>query len=174
MIFVNSMSDLFHKEVPQSFIDQVFGTMEAANQHIYQVLTKRSSLMRKYLRRRYADRAPPPHIWLGVSVENAKGRTRIEHLRSSPAAVRFLSIEPLIGPVGKVDLDGIHWVIAGGESGPGARPMHVDWAREIRDQCAEQGVRFFFKQWGGLRPKSGGRDLDGREWNQFPTVVRAA
>jgi protein gp37 len=174
MIFVNSMSDLFHKDVPDAFIDQVFDTMEAADHHIYQVLTKRSSLMRKYLRRRYAERAPPAHIWFGVSVENALGRARIEHLRESPAAVRFLSVEPLIGSVGKVELRGIHWVIAGGESGPGARPMHIEWAREIRDQCAAQEVSFFFKQWGGLRPKSGGRDLDGREWNQFPTVVRAA
>ena len=173
MIFVNSMSDLFHKDVPDDFIDRVFDTMEAADHHIYQLLTKRSSLMRNYLRRRYADRAPPPHIWFGASVENAAGRSRIEHLRESPAAVRFLSVEPLIGPVGEVDLHGIHWVIAGGESGPGARPMHIEWAREIRDRCAAQGVPFFFKQWGGIRPKSGGRDLDGREWNEFPGV-RAA
>lgn len=174
MIFVNSMSDLFHKAVPATFIDQVFETMEAADHHVYQVLTKRSPLMRRYLRRRYADRAPPTHIWFGVSVESAVGQARIEHLRTSPAAVRFLSVEPLIGPVGKIDLKGIHWVIAGGESGPGARPMHIDWAREIRDQCAAQRVPFFFKQWGGIRPKSGGRDLDGRQWNQFPKVVRAA
>jgi protein gp37 len=174
MIFVNSMSDLFHKDVPQSFFDEVLDTMEAADQHIYQVLTKRSSLMQKYLHRRYDDCAPPRHIWLGVSVENAAGRARIEHLRCSPAAVRFLSVEPLIGPVGRVDLQGIHWVIAGGESGPGARPMHIDWAREIRDHCAAQGVPFFFKQWGGIRPKTGGRDLDGRQWNEFPMAVRAA
>lgn len=174
MIFVNSMSDLFHKEVPKSFIDRVVETMEQADHHIYQVLTKRSSLMRRYLRDRYHGRVPPRHIWFGVSVENAAGRSRIEHLRESPAAVRFLSVEPLIGPVGKVDLHGVHWVIAGGESGPGARPMHIEWAREIRDQCAAQAVPFFFKQWGGIRPKSGGRDLDGREWNQFPTTVRAA
>jgi protein gp37 len=174
MIFVNSMSDLFHKDVPQSFVDEVLATMEAADQHIYQVLTKRSSLMQKYLHRRYDDCAPPRHIWLGVSVENAAGRARIEHLRCSPAAVRFLSVEPLIGPVGRVDLQGIHWVIAGGESGPGARPMHIDWAREIRDHCAAQGVPFFFKQWGGIRPKTGGRDLDGRQWNEFPMAVRAA
>ena len=148
--------------------------MEAANHHTYQVLTKRSSLMRAYLCQRYEHREPPPHIWLGVSVENAAGRSRVEHLRSSPAAVRFLSVEPLVGPVGEVNLEGIHWVIAGGESGPGARPMHIEWAREIRDRCAAQGVPFFFKQWGGIRPKSGGRDLDGREWNEFPTAVRAA
>lgn len=168
MIFVNSMSDLFHKEVPNAFIDQVFDTMEQADHHVFQVLTKRSSLMRDYLKQRYAERLPPKHIWLGVSVENSRARSRVEHLRATPAAVRFLSVEPLIGPVGKIDLTGIHWVIAGGESGPGARPMHIDWAREIRDECASQGVAFFFKQWGGTRPKSGGRLLDGREWSGFP------
>ena len=175
MIFVNSMSDLFHKEVPVTFIDQVFDTMERADHHVFQVLTKRSSLMRDYLRRRYANRTPPQHIWLGTSVEDARARTRVEQLREAPAAVRFLSVEPLIGPVGSLVLDGIHWVIAGGESGPRARPMHIDWAREIRDQCEAQGVAFFFKQWGGIRPKAGGRDLDGREWNQLPsTFSRAA
>ena len=153
MIFVNSMSDLFHKEVPRTFIDQVFDTMEKADWHVFQVLTKRSSLMRSYLKRRYRDVAPPTH------------------LRDAPAGVRFLSVEPLIGSVGKVDLTGIHWVIAGGESGPGARPMAIEWAREIRDLCAEQGVAFFFKQWGGIRPKTGGRDLDGREWNELPMPV---
>lgn len=173
MIFVNSMSDLFHKEVPIEFVDKVFGTMEAANWHIFQILTKRSSLMRDYLRRRYADAAPPPHIWLGVSVEDRTARTRVDQLRASPAAVRFLSIEPLIGPVGPLDLEGIHWVIAGGESGPQARPMDIDWAREIRDLCAVQHVPFFFKQWGGVRPKSGGRLLDGREWNELPSARSA-
>lgn len=174
MIFVNSMSDLFHKGVPRKFVDEVFHTMEAADHHTYQLLTKRSSRMRTYLNHRYADRNPPPHIWLGVSVEDGRSKARIEHLRTSRAAVRFLSIEPLIGPIGEVDLTGIHWVIAGGESGPGARPMHIEWAREIRDRCAAQDVSFFFKQWGGVRPKSGGRDLDGREWNEFPSGVRAA
>ena len=168
MIFVNSMSDLFHKQVPKAFIDQVFDTMEAADWHVFQVLTKRSSLLRDYLRRRYATKAPPAHIWLGVSVEDRKARTRVDHLRAAPAAVRFLSIEPLIGPIGILDLSGIHWVIAGGESGPRARPMHIDWAREVRDQCAKQRVPFFFKQWGGIRPKTGGRLLDGREWNELP------
>lgn len=168
MIFVNSMSDLFHKAVPTAFIDQIFYTMEAADWHVFQVLTKRSSLMNRYLKSRYANRAPPTHIWLGVSVENATAKARVDHLRDAPAAVRFLSVEPLIGPIGPIDLAGIHWVIAGGESGPGARPMHIDWAREIRDRCADQGVAFFFKQWGGIRPKSGGRDLDGREWNDLP------
>ena len=171
MIFVNSMSDLFHKQVPRQFINSVFDTMEAADWHVFQVLTKRSSLMRDYLKRRYAGSSPPPHIWLGVSVEDGQSQSRINHLRAAPAAVRFLSIEPLIGPIGRVDLGGIHWVIAGGESGPGARPMHIDWAREVRDQCAEQGVAFFFKQWGGIRPKTGGRNLDGREWNELPMPV---
>jgi protein gp37 len=169
MIFVNSMSDLFHKEVPHQFVDSVFDTMESADWHVFQVLTKRSSRMRDYLQTRYAIRKPPDHIWLGVSVEDARGATRIKHLRETPAGVRFLSIEPLIGPVGPVDLSGVHWVIAGGESGPGARILNIEWARDIRDQCARQDVAFFFKQWGGIRPKSGGRELDGREWNQFPS-----
>jgi protein gp37 len=168
MIFVNSMSDLFHKGVPRVFIDRVFELMETADWHIFQVLTKRSSLMRDYLKHRYVNATPPAHVWFGVSVENGRSLARIEHLRDAPAAVRFVSIEPLIGPVGKIDLDSIHWVIAGGESGPRARPMNVEWAREVRDQCAEQGVSFFFKQWGGIRPKTGGRALDGREWNELP------
>jgi len=168
MIFVNSMSDLFHKDVPQVFIDRVFETMEAADWHIFQVLTKRSSLMRDYLSIRYGADCGPAHIWCGVSVEDGQATGRIAHLRSSSAGVRFLSIEPLIGPVGPIDLSGIDWVIAGGESGPGARPVHLEWVREIRDQCLAHGVAFFFKQWGGLRPKSGGRDLDGREWSEFP------
>ncbi|HKR17315.1 phage Gp37/Gp68 family protein [Rhizorhapis sp.] len=174
MIFVNSMSDLFHKEVPRSFIDQVFDTMEEADWHVFQVLTKRSSLMRNYLRRRYLDRSPPSHMWFGVSIENASARSRIEHLRQAPAAVRFLSVEPLIGAVGKLQLEGIHWVIAGGESGPGARPMNIEWARQVRDECERQKVAFFFKQWGGFRPKSGGRELDGREWNDMPLTFKAA
>jgi protein gp37 len=174
MIFVNSMSDLFHKAVPDTFVDQIFDTMERADWHVFQVLTKRSSRLQRYLNRRFATTSPAPHIWCGVSVEDARGAARIEHLRGSECAVRFLSVEPLIGPVGQIDLSGIHWVIAGGESGPGARPMHIEWAREIRDQCAAQGLPFFFKQWGGIRPKSGGRSLDGREWSEFPAVVRAA
>lgn len=172
-IFVNSMSDLFHKEVPTGFVDQVFDTMEAADWHKFQVLTKRSSLMRKYLARRYADRMPPAHMWFGVSVEDAAARSRVDHLRQAPAAVRFLSIEPLIGPVGRVDLTGIHWVIVGGESGPGARPMHEAWVTDLRDQCLDQGVAFFFKQWGGFRPKTGGRVLSGREWNEMPMLAAA-
>ena len=174
MIFVNSMSDLFHKEVPRPFIDSVFDAMEAADWHVFQVLTKRSSLMRDYLRQRYATERGPSHIWCGVSVEDGSARSRIKHLRAAPAGVRFMSIEPLIGAVGSVDLSGIDWVIAGGESGPGARPVHLEWVREIRDQCVAQKVAFFFKQWGGLRPKSGGRELDGEEWNQFPAIAAAA
>ncbi|HYN22279.1 MAG TPA: phage Gp37/Gp68 family protein [Thermoanaerobaculia bacterium] len=169
MIFVNSMSDLFHKKVPRAFIDQVFDTMERADWHTFQLLTKRSSLMRDYLIARYANVAPPEHIWVGVSVEDERAKARIGHLQAAPAGVRFLSVEPLIGPLGLLNLDGIHWVIAGGESGPRARPMHIDWARDIRDQCRSQLVPFFFKQWGGFRPKSGGRALDGREWNELPS-----
>ena len=174
MIFVNSMSDLFHKEVPKSFIDSVFDTMEAAHWHTFQVLTKRSSLMRKYLLARYVDGRGPEHIWCGVSVEDAKARPRLAHLRESPAGVRFLSVEPLISAVGVMDLTGIDWVIVGGESGPGARPIHLEWVREVRDQCLAQDVAFFFKQWGGPRPKSGGRELDGQEWNQFPETKAVA
>jgi protein gp37 len=168
MVFVNSMSDLFHKQVPQKFISKVFDTMEEANWHRFQILTKRSSIMRNFLRARYANDSGPAHIWCGVSVEDGRRMSRIQHLRETPAGVRFLSIEPLIAPVGVLDLDGIDWVIVGGESGPGAREMRVEWVRDIRDQCTTNGVAFFFKQWGGLRPKSGGRDLDGREWSQFP------
>ncbi len=169
MIFVNSMSDLFHKEVPRSFVDRVFDTMEAATWHTFQVLTKRSSTMRSYLSRRYSDQRGPTHIWCGVSVEDRQAKSRVAHLRAAPAGLRFLSIEPLIGPLGEIDLAGIDWVIAGGESGPRARPVEVGWLREIRDQCKQQGVAFFFKQWGGIRPKSGGRALDGYEWNEFPS-----
>jgi protein gp37 len=165
-IFVNSMSDLFHKDVPDSFIDQVFDVMERADWHNFQVLTKRVSRMRDYLMGR--GRKLPRHVWLGVSVEDAKVKRRIDVLRGIPAQVCFLSIEPLIGPLRALNLFGIHWIIVGGESGPGARPMHPDWVREIRDQCIAQNVPFFFKQWGGIRPKSNGRELDGREWNEMP------
>jgi protein gp37 len=171
MIFVNSMSDLFHKEIPREFVARVFDTMEAAPWHIFQVLTKRSSLMRDFLRTRYEMRRGPFHMWFGVSVEDGTKTSRIRHLREAPASVRFLSIEPLIGPVGKLDLTGIDWVIVGGESGPGARPMKEEWALNIRDQCHVADVAFFFKQWGGRTPKSGGRLLEGEEWSQFPTVA---
>jgi protein gp37 len=148
----------------------VCDTIERAHWHTFQVLTKRSSLMRDFLRQRYGTTRGPRHMWFGVSVEDGGRKSRIRHLQKTPAGVRFLSIEPLIGPVGKLDLTGIDWVIAGGESGSGARPMMLDWAREVRDQCRENSVAFFFKQWGGLRPKSGGRELDGRDWSQFPDV----
>ena len=170
MIFVNSMSDLFHKEIPNAFIGSVFDTMERAHWHTFQILTKRSSLMRNFLRRRYGQNRGPSHMWFGVSVEDGSKKSRIRHLQDAPAGVRFLSIEPLIGPVGTLDLTGIDWVIVGGESGPGARPMERAWVREVRDQCRASKVAFFFKQWGGLRPKSGGRKLDGREWSQFPEI----
>lgn len=173
MIFVNSMSDLFHKQVPLEFIDQVFDAMEAADWHVFQVLTKRSSLMRDYLQDRFAERACPQHIWCGVSVEDARAKSRIRHLSDAPAGARFLSVEPLLGPVGELDLTNIHWVIAGGESGPRARPMDPAWVRQVRDECVRQDVAFFFKQWGGLRPKDGGRELDGREWNGFPSTVES-
>jgi len=170
-IFVNSMSDLFHKDVPTSFIDSVFDTMEAADWHTFQVLTKRSSLMVRYLRNRYRTGLAPPHIWLGVSVEDRKNVVRLMQLRTARASVKFVSFEPLLGPVGKVDLTGIDWAIVGGESGPRARPMAEEWAIEIRDQCRDAEVAFFFKQWGGVRPKSGGRLLRRREWNQYPRIV---
>ena len=171
-VFVNSMSDLFHKEVPRSFIDQVFDTMEQADWHTFQVLTKRSSLLTRYLRSRYGDKLAPPHIWLGVSIEDAKNAVRLKHLHAAQASVKFVSFEPLLGSVGKVDLKGIDWVIVGGESGPGCRPMDEAWAIEIRDQCRKDKAAFFFKQWGGVRPKSGGRLLKGREWNEYPSASR--
>lgn len=168
MIFVNSMSDLFQKEIPISYISAVFDTMESADWHIYQVLTKRSSLLQKFLNKRYAHRAPPAHMWFGVSVEDAQATSRIVHLQKAAAAVRFLSVEPLIAPVGRLSLEGIHWVIVGGESGPRARPMNPEWAIDVRDQCIDAGVPFFFKQWGGWSPKTNGRLLEGELWNQFP------
>ncbi len=171
-IFVNSMSDLFHKEVPWTFVDGVFDTMEKANWHTYQVLTKRSSLLVRYLRARYGEGLAPAHIWLGVSVEDAKNAVRLRHLQSAQAAVKFVSFEPLLGPVGEVDLTGINWAIVGGESGPKARPMAEEWAIHLRDQCHAAKVAFFFKQWGGVRPKSGGRLLRGREWNQYPVTSK--
>ena len=174
MIFVNSMSDLWHKSVPFEYVNRVFDTMERADWHVYQLLTKRSSLMSKYLKKRYSERPCPEHIWCGVSVEDAQAKSRVLHLQGAPAGARFLSIEPLIGPVGELDLFNIDWVIVGGESGPRARPIDPRWVREVRDQCIEQDVAFFFKQWGGFRPKDGGRELDGREWNDFPQQFKAA
>lgn len=174
MIFVNSMSDLFHKKIPKEFIARVFDTMETASWHTFQVLTKRSSLMRDFLRERYGTQRGPSHMWFGVSVEDGTKTSRIRHLRDAPAGVRFLSIEPLIGPVGKLDLAEIDWVIVGGESGPGARLMKEEWAIYVRNQCVKVDVPFFFKQWGGRTPKTGGRLLEGEEWSQFPTRGQAS
>ncbi|MBI4362442.1 MAG: phage Gp37/Gp68 family protein [Euryarchaeota archaeon] len=166
-IFVNSMSDLFHAEVPFDFIQRCFDTMREADQHTYQVLTKRPERMLEFALE--ALEGPwPPQVWAGTSVENADYKWRIDMLRGVPASTRFLSIEPLIGPMGNLDLEGIHWVIVGGESGPQARPMEAEWAREVRDQCHEAGVAFFFKQWGGTRKKLTGRILDGRTWDEYP------
>lgn len=171
MIFVNSMSDLFHKNVDIGFIDLIFDTMETVDWHIYQVLTKRSSLMKDYLESRYAVCSAPDHIWCGVSIEDHSAKSRIRHLRNSPVPVRFLSIEPLLGPVGEINLEGISWVIVGGESGPHARPIRPEWVREIRDCCARSEVPFFFKQWGGRTPKAGGRILEGVEHNAMPKHI---
>ena len=171
MVFVNSMSDLFHKKVDRGYIDKIFDVMEVTNWHIYQVLTKRSTLMRDYIFKRYSYSKVPSHIWLGVSVEDMVRKSRIEHLRQINSEARFISFEPLLGSIGEVDLTGIAWAIVGGESGPNARPMALSWATELRDQCEEAGVAFFFKQWGGATPKSGGRLLEGEEWNGFPLQV---
>lgn len=169
MIFVNSMSDLFHEDVPLSFIKDVFQVMRDCSQHTFQVLTKRSSRLREIGSQ--LDWAP--NVWMGVSVENAEYTYRIDNLRQTPAAVRFLSLEPLIGDVGRLELSGVDWAIAGGESGPGARFMAPEWVRSIRDQCIEARVAFHFKQWGGVNKKKTGRVLDGRTWDQFP-ITRAA
>jgi protein gp37 len=174
MIFVNSMSDLFHKDVPSGYIAQVFDTMEAADWHVFQVLTKRSPMLRNFINDRYRNRPCPRHMWFGVSVEDASGTARITHLRKTNASIRFLSIEPLIGPVGRIDLDGISWVIVGGESGPCARPMDPRWVIDVRNQCIRAKVPFFFKQWGGRFPKARGRLLEGKEWNQFPMTPQRA
>jgi protein gp37 len=163
-IFVNSMSDLFHHEVPFSYIQRVFEVMEKASWHRYQVLTKRAERLEQIA----PDLVWPQNVWMGVSVEDERVRGRIEHLRRVPAVVRFLSIEPLLGPIPSLDLSEIHWVIAGGESGPGCRPMQPDWVRSIRDQCEEQGVHFFFKQWGGVNKKALGRELDGKFHDAMP------
>jgi protein gp37 len=167
-IFVNSMSDLFHKDISWSFIDQVFETMEVANWHVYQVLSKRSSILRNYVNARYGAKCAPPHIWLGVSIEDPANLTRMVHLKQTHASIRFISFEPLIGPIGRIDLTGIAWVIVGGESGPKARYIDSQWIREIRDQCAASETAFFFKQWGGRTPKAGGNMLDGRKWLDYP------
>jgi len=163
-VFVNSMSDLFHARVPVSFVRDVFRVIGETPQHTYQVLTKRSARLPKI-----AGRLEwPPNLWVGVSVEDAAALSRVDDLRQVPAAVRFLSCEPLIGPLGALDLSGIGWVIAGGESGPGRRPLNPAWVTGIRDACVSAEVPFFFKQWGGRTPKAGGRELDGRIWGEMP------
>lgn len=168
-VFVNSMSDLFHEDVPDSYIERVVRVMEIADWHTYQVLTKRADRVHEMLRGPLASAAQLDHIWWGVSVENRKhGLPRIDALRDAPAAVRFLSIEPLLEDLGPIDLTGIDWVIVGGESGRGARPMDAAWVLGIRDQCAATGVRFFFKQWGGPQKSRTGRLLDGRTYDDMP------
>ena len=168
-IFVNSMSDLFHADIPDEYIQQVVRVMTLAHWHTYQVLTKRHERLRDLLRTKLADAAALPHVWWGVSVEDRRyGLPRIDALRDAPAAVRFLSIEPLLEDLGTLDLDGIHWVIVGGESGHGARPMDEAWVRSIREQCRAAGVPFFFKQWGGVRKSEAGRELDGATYDEIP------
>lgn len=197
-IFVNSMSDLFHPDVPENFIWEVFGVMERARQHQFQILTKRPQRMARVLGSLGEDADdeipevwPLANVWAGTSIESDRYTFRARHLAATPAVIRFLSLEPLLGPLPSLDLDGIGWVIVGGESGPGARPMHPDWVRSIRDRCQEAGVPFFFKQWGaytwertttafagtvtssGLQPrrvdkKLAGRELDGRTWEEYP------
>ncbi|HML01257.1 MAG TPA: phage Gp37/Gp68 family protein [Acidimicrobiales bacterium] len=164
-VFVNSMSDLFHEEVPVDFIQQVFDVMVETPQHTYQILTKRA--------KRLAKVSPvlpwPANVWMGVSIETDRYAFRASHLRHVPAAVRFLSIEPMLGPVPSLDLTDIHWVIAGGESGPRARPINRSWLLDLQRQCASSGIAFFFKQWGGRTPKAGGREIDGQTWDEMPS-----
>jgi len=167
IVFVNSMSDLFHEKVSRSFVQEVFGVMHTADWHRYQVLTKRSGrLVRLDPHLEWAD-----YIWMGVSVENAEYTGRIDDLRRIRASVKFLSLEPLLGPLVELNLSGIDWVIVGGESGPGARPMDEQWVLDIRDQCVDADVPFFFKQWGGVHRKKTGRLLEGRTWDQMPAAA---
>lgn len=168
-IFVNSMSDLFHVDVPMDYIRRVFDVMVNAHWHQFQVLTKRSGRLLKLNR----ELPWPDNVWMGVSVENSDYARRIDHLRGTDARVKFLSLEPLIGPLPNLDLRDIDWVIVGGESGPGSRPMDPGWVREIRDQCIDADVAFFFKQWGGVFKKQAGRKLDERTWDQYPAQAPA-
>jgi protein gp37 len=172
MVFVNSMSDLFHTGVPDEYIEQVAGVMVEANWHTFQVLTKRAERLQQLLETKLTFASSARNIWWGVSVENKKhGKPRIDYLRHSPAVTRFLSVEPLLEDLGELDLSGIHWVIVGGESGPGARPMQREWVINVLRQCREQGVKFFFKQWGGVRKKQTGRSLDGRTYDELPDLL---
>lgn len=167
VIFVNSMSDLFHQDIPTEFIRQVFKTMNECPQHTFQVLTKRSDRVRRLA----ASLEWTPNIWMGVSVENDKVYRRIHHLIQVPATVRFLSCEPLIGSTENLPLEGIHWVIVGGESGPAARPMEESWVQSIKNQCREAEVAFFFKQWGGVHKHRHGRELDNRTYDEMPVIA---
>jgi protein gp37 len=170
LIFVNSMSDLFHERVPLSFVRQVFDVMAEADRHVFQILTKRHE--------RLVQLAPslgwPPNVWMGVSIENRRWVGRADYLRRVPAAVRFISAEPLLGPLEGLELRGIHWLIAGGESGLRHRPIRAEWVRELRDHCQAERVPFFFKQWGGRTPKSGGRHLDGEVYSEMPQTLALA
>jgi len=170
VIFVNSMSDLFHKDVPLTFIKRVFKVMNDCPQHTFQVLTKRPEIAAAFA----ADLEWGPNVWMGTSVENALVLHRVDSLRQIPAAVRFLSVEPLLGPIPRLELAEIHWVIVGGESGPGARAMKKEWVAQIRDRCVACGIPFFFKQWGGVNKKHTGRILDGRTWDEMPEHSRSA
>lgn len=175
-IFVNSMSDLFHRDIPEEYVRTIFEVMLSADHHVYQVLTKRPGRMHRFIDRNgelFRGGEVPAHIWLGTSVEDQDAVFRVRHLREVPATVRFLSCEPLLGPL-TLDLRGIHWVIVGGESGVGYRRMESVWVEGIREQCEAANVSFFFKQWGGRTPKAGGRLLKEREWNQYPAIVEPA
>lgn len=166
LVFVNSMSDLFHEDVPFDYIQRVFDVMLRADWHAFQILTKRAERLVDVSGRL----SWPPNVWMGVSVENQDYIWRIEHLQRVPAAVRFLSVEPILGPIPELPLDDVHWVIVGGESGPGARLIKAEWVRDIRDRCLELDVPFFFKQWGGVHKARSGRELDGRTWDQMPRI----
>ncbi|WP_423930117.1 DUF5131 family protein [Candidatus Palauibacter sp.] len=178
LVFVNSMSDLFHKDVPDEFVRETFSVMLDVDRHTYQVLTKRPARAARFVRQNadlFGMRGLPPHIWIGTSTENQQTAYRVGHLEDIPASVRFLSCEPLIGPLSLCNVwspGGIHWVIVGGESGPGRRPIDPEWVTGLRDECRAASIPFFFKQWGGRTPKSGGRALEGREWNEFPAPQR--
>jgi protein gp37 len=193
-VFVNSMSDLFHPTVPRDFIDKVFAVMAEAGKHTFQVLTKRPELMREYMEageELWAERWPealkeingkrtffggfPQNVWLGTSIEDDEVLGRADEIsKIKGPRVRFLSLEPLLGALPNLDLSGIEWVIVGGESGPGARPMKEEWVRNIRDQCRKASVQFFFKQWGGVRKKENGRELEGRTWDEMPPMLKLA
>jgi protein gp37 len=172
MIFVNSMSDLFQKGVPFDFVVKVWEVMRQASHHTFQILTKRPERMQGFVSQ-IAEGPPLPNVWLGTSVESADQVERIDLLRSTPASVRFVSFEPLIGSIGQVDLRGTHWAIVGGESGPHARPLACEWVEEVMRACRASGVAFFFKQWGGVNKKAAGREFRGRTWDEYPAPSSA-